>query len=44
MKKATLKHETFDGKPETRRTNSYKAATKRESVQNPKWPEETKDN
>ena len=46
MKKAVMKHETFNGKPDLevtkKRTNSYKTATGRESV--PQWPEETKEN
>ena len=45
MKKAVMKHEMFNGKPDVdstkKRTNSYKTATGRESV--PQWPEETKD-
>ena len=46
MKKAVMKHETFNGKPDLeatkKRNNSYKTATGRESV--PQWPEETKEN
>ena len=45
MKKAIMKHETFNGKPDLeatkKRNNSYKTATGRESV--PQWPEETKE-
>ena len=45
MKKAVMKHEMFNGKPDVdstkKRTNSYKTATGRESI--PQWPEETKD-
>ena len=44
VKKATQKHQMFNGKPEDRTPNrsiSYKEATNRESVAAPKWPEDT---
>ena len=42
LKKATQKHQSFNGKPEDRSPNqreSYKVATNRESVS--KWPEDS---
>ena len=47
LKKATQKHQSFNGKPEAadkrspNQRESYKVATNRESVSTPKWPEDS---